>query len=48
LAATPSFLPRDSDDLPVSMQAPVQKALDSHNADATLLHVHVSDPVAKG
>ena len=44
----PSFLPRDSDDIPVSMKDQVQKAVDCYNAGATLLHVHVREPDGKG
>ena len=44
----PSFLPRDSDDIPVSMAEQVQKAVDCYNAGATLLHVHVREPDGKG
>ena len=44
----PSFLPRDSDDIPVTMQEQVQKAVDCYNAGATVLHVHVREPDGKG
>lgn len=44
----PSFLPRDSDDIPVSMASQVQKAVDCYNAGATVLHVHVREPDGKG
>ena len=44
----PSFLPRDSDDIPVSMAEQVQKAVDCYNAGATVLHVHVREPDGKG
>uniref|UniRef100_UPI003F493323 3-keto-5-aminohexanoate cleavage protein n=1 Tax=Cupriavidus necator TaxID=106590 RepID=UPI003F493323 len=44
----PSFLPRDSDDIPVSMAEQVQKAIDCYNAGATLLHVHVREPDGSG
>ena len=44
----PSFLPRDSDDIPVSMAEQVQKAVDCYNAGATLLHVHVRESDGKG
>ena len=44
----PSFLPRDSDDIPVSMKDQVQKAVDCYNAGATVLHVHVREPDGKG
>ena len=44
----PSFLPRDSDDIPVTMDEQVQKAVDCWNAGATLLHVHVRELDGKG
>jgi uncharacterized protein (DUF849 family) len=44
----PSFLPRDSDDIPVSMAAQVQKAVDCYNAGATVLHIHVREADGKG
>ena len=44
----PSFLPRDSDDIPVSMAARVQEAVDCYNAGATVLHVHVRGADGKG
>src|SRR5215208_6765013 len=44
----PSFLPRDSDDIPVTMAEQVQKAVDCYNAGATLLHVHVREPDGSG
>ena len=44
----PSFLPRDSDDIPVSMPDQVQKAVDCYNAGATVLHVHVREADGKG
>src|SRR5215217_5451790 len=44
----PSFLPRDSDDIAVSMKDQVQKAVDCYNAGATVLHVHVREPDGKG
>ncbi len=44
----PSFMPRDSDDIPVSMADQVQKAVDCYNAGATVLHVHVREPDGKG
>jgi len=44
----PSFLPRDSDDIPVSMAEQVQKSVDCYNAGATVLHVHVREPDGKG
>src|SRR5262245_12744595 len=39
----PQFLPGDSDDIPVSMDEQVQKAVDCYNAGATVLHVHVRE-----
>src|SRR3954447_7370472 len=44
----PSFLPRDSDDIPVSFADQVQKAVDCYNAGATVLHVHVREADGKG
>jgi uncharacterized protein (DUF849 family) len=44
----PEFLPSDSDDIPVSMQAQVQKAVDCWNAGATVLHVHVREADGRG
>ena len=44
----PSFLPRDSDDIAVTMEDQVQKAVDCYNAGATVLHVHVREPDGKG
>ena len=44
----PSFLPSDSDDIPVSMADQVQKAVDCYNAGATVLHVHVREPNGSG
>src|SRR3954463_16837120 len=44
----PSFLPRDSSDIPVPMKDQVQKAVDCYNAGATVLHVHVREPDGKG
>jgi uncharacterized protein (DUF849 family) len=44
----PEFLPEDSDDIPVSMAAQVQKAVDCYNAGATVLHVHVREADGKG
>ena len=37
----PELLPGDSDDIPVTMDEQVQKAVDCWNAGATVLHVHV-------
>ena len=44
----PGFLPEDSDDIPVSLDEQVQKAVDCWNAGATVLHVHVREPDGKG
>jgi uncharacterized protein (DUF849 family) len=41
----PAWLPGDfPEDIPVSWEAQVQKAVDCYNAGATLLHLHVRDP----
>ncbi len=39
----PEFLPGDSEDIPVTMDEQVQKAVDCWNAGATVLHVHVRE-----
>jgi len=44
----PSFMPQDSDDIPVSYAEQVQKAVDCYNAGATVLHVHVREPDGSG
>jgi uncharacterized protein (DUF849 family) len=44
----PEFLPGDSDDIPVAMDAQIQKAVDCWNAGATVLHVHVREEDGKG
>ncbi|QEZ45819.1 3-keto-5-aminohexanoate cleavage protein [Cupriavidus oxalaticus] len=44
----PQWLPSDSDDIPVSMDAQIQKAVDCYNAGATVLHVHVRESDGKG
>jgi len=44
----PEFLPRDSDDIPVTMEEQVQKAVDCYNAGATVLHVHVREANGMG
>jgi uncharacterized protein (DUF849 family) len=44
----PAWLPSDSDDIPVSMDEQVQKAVDCYNAGATVLHVHVREADGKG
>jgi uncharacterized protein (DUF849 family) len=35
----PEWLPSDTDHVPVTMAAQVQKAVDCYNASATVLHV---------
>ena len=44
----PEFLPSDSDDIPVTMDEQVQKAVDCYNAGATVLHLHVRELDGKG
>lgn len=44
----PGFLPGDSDDIPVTMDEQVQKAVDCYNAGATVLHIHVREDDGKG
>lgn len=44
----PEFLPGDSDDIPVTMDEQVQKAVDCYNAGASVLHVHVREADGKG
>lgn len=44
----PEFLPGDSDDIPVSLDAQIQKAVDCYNAGATVLHVHCREDDGKG
>ena len=44
----PEWLPSDSEDIPISMEAQVQKAVDCYNAGATVLHVHVREADGKG
>jgi uncharacterized protein (DUF849 family) len=45
----PEWEPSDfPDDIPVSMDEHVQKAVDCYNAGATVLHVHVREPDGKG
>jgi uncharacterized protein (DUF849 family) len=41
----PQYMPSDfPEDIPVSWDAQVQKAVDCYNAGATVLHLHVRDP----
>ena len=44
----PEWLPGDSDDIPLTMEEQVQKAVDCYNAGATVLHVHVRETDGKG
>jgi len=44
----PQWAPSDSDDIPLTMQEQVQKAVDCYNAGATVLHVHVREADGKG
>lgn len=44
----PEWVPGDSDDIPVTMDEQVQKAVDCWNAGATVLHVHVREEDGKG
>ena len=44
----PGFLPGDSDDIPVTMDQQVQKAVDCYNAGAQILHIHVREDDGRG
>jgi uncharacterized protein (DUF849 family) len=44
----PAFLPGDCDDIPVTMEEQVQKAVDCYNAGATVLHVHCREADGSG
>jgi uncharacterized protein (DUF849 family) len=45
----PEWMPSDfPEDIPVSMDAQIQKAVDCYNAGATVLHVHVREEDGKG
>ena len=44
----PEFLPGDSDDIPVTMDEQIQKAVDCYNAGATVLHVHCREADGHG
>ena len=44
----PQWVPGDSDDIAVTMDQQVQKAVDCWNAGATVLHVHVREDDGKG
>lgn len=45
----PEWIPSDfPEDIPVSMEAQIQKAVDCYNAGATVLHVHVREADGRG
>jgi uncharacterized protein (DUF849 family) len=45
----PEWAPEDyPEDIPVTMDEQVQKAVDCYNAGATVLHIHVREPDGKG
>jgi uncharacterized protein (DUF849 family) len=44
----PEWSPGDSDDIPVTLDEQIQKAVDCYNAGATVLHVHVREPDGRG
>src|SRR4029450_2654622 len=45
----PEWIPSDfPEDIPVTMQQQVQKAVDCYNAGATVLHLHVRELDGKG
>jgi uncharacterized protein (DUF849 family) len=44
----PEWLPGDSDDIPVTMDQQIQKAVDCYNAGATVLHIHAREADGKG
>ncbi|HUL57482.1 MAG TPA: 3-keto-5-aminohexanoate cleavage protein [Usitatibacter sp.] len=45
----PEWMPSDfPEDIPVSIEEHVQKAVDCHNAGATVLHIHVRESDGKG
>src|SRR5690349_6408454 len=44
----PQWVPSDSDDIAVTMDQQIQKAVDCWNAGATVLHVHVREEDGKG
>ncbi len=45
----PEWIPEDyPEDIPVSMEAQIQKAVDCYNAGATVLHLHVREEDGKG
>jgi uncharacterized protein (DUF849 family) len=45
----PEWMPADfPEDIPVTMEEQIQKAVDCHNAGATVLHLHVREPDGHG
>jgi uncharacterized protein (DUF849 family) len=45
----PEWMPSDyPEDIPVTLEEHVQKAVDCYNAGATVLHIHVREPDGKG
>jgi uncharacterized protein (DUF849 family) len=45
----PGWVPSDfPEDIPVTMEQQIQKAVDCYNAGATVLHLHVREPDGKG
>jgi len=44
----PTWLPGDTDDLPITLEQQVQRAVDCYNAGATVLHVHVREEDGRG
>lgn len=44
----PQWLPSDSDDIPVTMDEQVQKAVDCYNAGASVLHLHCREADGQG
>jgi uncharacterized protein (DUF849 family) len=44
----PEWLPGDSDDIPVTMEEQIMKAVDCYNAGASVLHIHVREADGKG
>lgn len=44
----PTWLPGDTEDLPLTMKQQVQRAIDCYNAGATVLHVHVREEDGTG
>src|SRR5215469_2969590 len=45
----PEWMPSDyPEDIPVTLEQHVQKAVDCYNAGATVLHIHVREPNGKG